>query len=247
MPHPATGRSLVWLTLMAGCAFLILVGLGLWQLARLDWKNELAATATARLEQAAGPLPADFTDIDALNFRHVTGSAQLIGETVLYRTGGSPTGRAGLRVLAPASFEGQAAPILLDLGWIPLDRKNDAIALPDSPIIVDGVLLAPEPSNWLTPDNNPATNSWKWLDLPAMAQALAVPALAPMLLRAERITAADGTPLPDETLERGPVTLELRNDHLQYALTWFTLAAAMAVIYVMLVRRNRRKKDKPTP
>lgn len=247
MARPASGRSLLWLTLVTGCAFLILLGLGFWQLARLDWKNELAATAAAQLEQAASGLPSDFTDIEALNFRHVTGSAQLIGERVLYRTGGSPTGRAGLRVLVPASFDGQTVPVLLDLGWIPLDHKDEPLSLPDGTITIVGVLLAPEPPNWLTPDNNPSTNSWKWLDLPAMAQALAVPSLAPMLLRAEQITTVDGAPLPDGVLERGPVTLELRNDHLQYALTWFTLAVAMAVIYVMLIHRNRRKKDKPTP
>lgn len=226
-------------TVIAGMVLAVLLGLGFWQLARLDWKAALIATAQERLDRPSTQLPQDLADAEALDFQRVSGQGTILGDGWLYLTGGSPSGRAGLRILAPARFDGNDTSVLVDLGWIPLDRRNETIQLP-SAIAITGVLRAPQEPGWLTPDNDPAGNAWKWLDIPAMATALDVPALAPMLLRAETLTLPDGSnALPD--LERDTTTIDLRNDHLQYALTWFALAFGLVVIYVVFVRRHLRE------
>lgn len=233
-------RSLLWPTLIAGIAVAALCGLGLWQLERMAWKSALIESMERQLAQPPVPLPRDLAELADLDFQRVTASGPLIGDRVLYYTASSPSGRAGLRALAPLRLADREAALLVDLGWLPIDRRGALIALPDGEIRVEGVLRVPEPPNWLTPANDPAGNAWKWLDLPAMAQALDLPPMAPILLRAERLAAADGAPVLTE-LERGPSTVELRNDHLQYAMTWFALAAAMAVVYLLFVRRRREK------
>lgn len=236
-------RSLFWPSLIAGCGVAVLCALGLWQLERLAWKSALIETLEHQLAEPPVPLPADLTGAPSLDFRRVTASGRLVGDRVLYLTAGSPTGRAGLRALAPLRLADRDEALLVDLGWLPINRKDEALALPGGELRLDGVLRAPEPPNWLTPVNDPLRNAWKWLDLPAMAAALDLPAVAPVMLRAERIDAADGTPVL-AGLERGPATAELRNDHLQYAVTWFALAAAMAVVYILFIRRDRRDRER---
>lgn len=223
----------------------VLVGLGAWQLVRLEWKTALIASAQERLAQPAVPVPDDLSQPEALDFQRVAARGALLGADVLYLTGGSPTGRAGLRLLAPMRVEGADQPLLIDLGWIPIDRKGEAVTLPAA-VAIAGVLRAPESPGWLTPANDPAGNAWKWLDFHAMAMALQQPALAPVLLRAEQVTLPDGSPaLP--MLERGTITIDLRNDHLQYALTWFALALGLLAIYVLFVRRHFRERRQPKP
>jgi surfeit locus 1 family protein len=68
--------------------------------------------------------------------------------------------------------------------------------------------------------------------LPAMAKAVGVPDTAPFYID------ADKTPNPGGWPQGGVTNLELPNDHLQYAITWFSLAIALVVIYVLYHRKN---------
>ena len=235
--------SLLWPTLIAAFGFVLLSSLGAWQLVRLGEKNALIEAASARLAEPAETLPASLVPPAPLDFRRVTAEGRLVGDRVLYRIGASPAGRAGLRAVAPLRLD-DGRSLLVDLGWLPLDRKGETIALPSVPVMVEGVLRKPEPPTWFTPANDPSGNAWRWLDLPAMAAALGIGEVEPMLLQAERIGAADAAPaLPG--LERGPVTADVANNHLQYAVTWFALAGGMAVIYLLFVSRHRSRKGVP--
>ena len=83
--------------------------------------------------------------------------------------------------------------------------------------------------NWLTPDNEPDKNFWFWIDIPAMARSAQVQ---------DRIVAdgyleADATPNPGGFPIGGQTPIDLPNDHLQYAITWYALAVALIVIYFL--------------
>jgi surfeit locus 1 family protein len=85
------------------------------------------------------------------------------------------------------------------------------------------------------PDNDPQRNVWFSYDLPAMAAALGVPALAPFYLEAALDPSrAEGAPLGGQT------RFQLPDNHLGYAFTWYALAIALAVIFVLSQRAGNR-------
>jgi surfeit locus 1 family protein len=88
--------------------------------------------------------------------------------------------------------------------------------------------------SWLVPDNRPDLNYWFWVDLPAMAKADGLDDVAPFYID------GDATPNPGGWPQGGVTPLELPNNHLQYAITWFALAAGMLVIYIVSLRQDRR-------
>jgi surfeit locus 1 family protein len=95
----------------------------------------------------------------------------------------------------------------------------------------------PETPGRFTPDNEPEANRWFWRDLGAMAQSMfqgEAVRLAPFFLEAERSEVPGGWP------EGGQTRLDIPNNHLQYAITWFLLAACLLVIYGAYVWKARR-------
>ena len=199
--------SLILATIAAGLALIMLLGLGAWQLARLEWKTALIETAKERLAQPPLPWPSEIEDAAALDYRRIETVFTPRTERLMFQPGGSPAGRAGLRVLAASDVEGASAPVLVDLGWIPLDMQQSSILLPEGPLQVTGTLRAPQEPNLLTPANDAAGGVWYWLDLPEMARILEVDALAPVVIRAERIRTADGTPTLVDFPLQGPTVL----------------------------------------
>jgi surfeit locus 1 family protein len=128
--------------------------------------------------------------------------------------------------------------VLVERGWVP-PEKRDAGARPQGnppgEVAVDGLLRLPPPAkpSWFVPANDPAEGQWFWIDLPAMARAAGVPEALPFYVEAGPAPNPGGLPVGGQT------RTELPNDHLQYAITWFSLAGALAVIYVILLRRER--------
>jgi surfeit locus 1 family protein len=145
-------------------------------------------------------------------------------------------------VLTPLRLASGAV-VLVERGWIPRDlrdRARRASGNPAGEVAVEGILrLAPEGRpGWFVPDNDPAKNEWYFLDLAAMARAAGVPDALPFYVEAGPAPNPGGYPLG------GQANTELRNEHLQYAITWYCLAAALAVIYLLLLRRERDTAEK---
>ena len=97
-------------------------------------------------------------------------------------------------------------------------------------VAVTGIVRVPETQATFTPDNEVGANRWFWRDLPAMARAIGAAEVAPFYLEAEKSDVPGGWP------EGGQTRVELPNNHLQYAITWFLMAAALLVIYGAYVR-----------
>jgi surfeit locus 1 family protein len=95
-----------------------------------------------------------------------------------------------------------------------------------------GVLRPPEPANFVTPANTP--ERWYWRDIPAMAKALGAARPAPVFLMAETST-NPGWP----ALEPRVLPAEIANRHLEYALTWYGLAGALACVYAAMLWKRR--------
>ena len=138
-------------------------------------------------------------------------------------------GRVGHHVLTPLVRQGGAA-VLVDRGWVPADRAHPATrreGQPAGPAEVAGIARyrGEDRPGWFTPDNRPAQGLWYWYDLPR-ARARARPRAAARRDRSGR-DAQSG-----RSADRRPGRAELPNNHLQYAITWYGLAAGLLGVWI---------------
>jgi cytochrome oxidase assembly protein ShyY1 len=101
-------------------------------------------------------------------------------------------------------------------------------------VALTGYIRFPEPAGVLTPAENPTKRLWFTRDHLAMAHALGWGEVAPFYIDLEAPVPSSGVPKP------GPLEVRLKDDHMQYAITWFTLAGAVVIAFAVWVRAQRR-------
>lgn len=221
--------------------FLVLIGLGNWQLDRKAWKEGLIATLGQRLAAAPSELPplqlwAGLTAA-ADEFHRVRFAAQLLPhEEALVFTSGSPfrpdLSGPGYWVFAPARLAGGGL-IVVDRGFVPEGRQDKATRTAgevDAVTDMVGVMRWPEQPGWFVPQADPGHNLWFVRDPKAIAQAKNWGEVAPFFIELESPQPPGGLPLP------GPLRVNLPDDHLQYAMTWFGLAAVLVISFAFWLR-----------
>ncbi len=222
-------RPTLWPTLISVPAFIVLVGLCVWQVQRLHWKQELIADREARVAAEPVALPAEGVDPASVDYRRVHLEGTFRHDKELFLGARSLNGNVGYQVLTPFELAGGGA-ILIDRGWVPVERKapeSRAEGQLAGPQAVDGIVRLAPGKAWMQPDNEPAHNMWFFVDLPAMKAASGVD------LRTDLYVDAGPAQNPGKYPVGGQTRIELPNDHLQYAITWGLLALALAVIYVL--------------
>lgn len=230
-------RPSLWPTVFTVPALAVLVALGVWQLQRLEAKTALLARIDARMAAPAVAMPGVIDDPGAWDYRRVTAEGVFLHERELHLTGRTYRGRAGFQIVTPLRRTDATAPgqvVLVNRGWVPLDRREPetrAEGLPAGPVSVTGVLRRPAGPGWMQPDDDPEANLWFGVDLPAMAAAAGI-APPPTLI----LEAAAG-PEPAVLPIGGQTRLDIPNNHLQYAITWFAFAVVLAAIYILYHRR----------
>jgi surfeit locus 1 family protein len=245
---PQCRRSTVGPGIAALILFAGLVALGFWQLDRKAWKEGLIDTLGQRLAAAPSdlPPPASWPGLAQVadEFRRVRFKAQLLpNEEALVFTSGSAfrpdVSGSGYWVFAPARLAGGGL-IVVDRGFVPEGRQNRATRAAgevDGAIDMVGVMRWPEASGWFMPAPDPGHNLWFVRDPLAIAQAKNWAAVAPFFIELESPPPPGGLPQP------GPLRVNLPNDHLQYALTWFGLAAVLAVCFAFWLRSRWREEN----
>lgn len=206
----------------------VLTWLGAWQLQRLAWKTAILAEIDMRLAAAPAAVPAapDPARDEYLRVR-VAGTVEP-GELDVYTS--APGRGVGYRAIAPFRLD-DGRTILLDRGFVPIAEK--AAARPTGPAVVEGVLHWPRETDGFTSAPDRAKNVWFARDVPLMAEALGT---LPVLL-VVAATDEPGAPVPM------PVTVNIPNNHLEYAVTWFGLALVWAVMTGYLLWRIKRRID----
>jgi surfeit locus 1 family protein len=233
-------RVKLWPTVFAVPIVLLCLGLGSWQVQRLFWKEGLIAERASAV--AAPPVSAAAISSagSSLEFHHVFDEGVFLNDREIFLGATSEGGVNGYQILTPLK-EPDGRIIFINRGFIPADLKNRAKRVAGEPagqVRVEGLLRLPPAGrpNWFLPDNRPDLNYWFWVDLPAMATAAGLDHVAPFYID------ADATPNPGGWPKGGVTRLTLPNDHLQYAITWFSLAVAMIVIYVLFHRRDAESR-----
>jgi surfeit locus 1 family protein len=237
------GGGVLDMTVCALAGVVILIGLGSWQLDRKAWKEDLIATLNARLGRAPEDLPprASWPRLrkESEEFRHVAFPAEFLdGEEALVYTVGSPlrsdVSGPGYWVFAPARLAGGSI-VLINRGFVPDDRKDPGVRAEGTPHgIVDivGVMRWPEARGSFTPADDPKKNVWYLRDSDSIATFKKWATAAPFYIDQEEPVPSGGWPKP------GKLQVHLPNDHLEYAMTWFGLALALAGVYVAWLGRR---------
>lgn len=237
-PHaaPPARRSLAGPAIAAALAFVLLVGLGVWQMRRLAWKEDLLARIEARIHQPPAPppprerwpalSPADY------DYRHVALRGRYLpGEALVFRPSAPAVADRGAgpgyQVFAPFALESGGI-VLVDRGFAPLAWKDQPALRsppPEGAVEVRGLMRPPEDRNLFTPPDEPDKGVWYTRDPASMAAALKLDQAAPFAVDADADPAAKGWP------RGGATELNIPNNHLSYALTWFGLAATLVVVF----------------
>ena len=240
----AAVKHFPWATLiLGGILFMILIGLGTWQVQRLHWKQDLLATIDARTH--AEPLSLNEVELQYgrtgdVDYTPVTATGEFMhdAERHFFATW---QGASGYYVYTPLRLE-TGRVVFVNRGFVPFDQKDPKTRQQGQVTglqTVEGLARNPLPGkpSMMVPDNDPDKNIFYWKDLRAMAILSDLDVdrgVLPFFID------ADARPNPGG-LPRGGVTMiNLPNSHLQYAITWYGLAAALAgVMGVMLYRRSR--------
>lgn len=208
--------------------FVTLVGLGFWQVDRGAWKQTIIAAADAGL--AAAPVPLTTPPGDDRAWQRVETAGTWVADGLVRIKPAILNGNVGADYAAPFRLA-DGGFIVVEIGWAP--DSAAAPTLDDGPQRLIGALKPAPKANMFRPDNIP-DYQWIWLEPTA-------------ILAAAGLTDAEASPLvlrlsaPPEGLIARPARPNFTDNHLQYALTWFGLAAVWAVI-AFLQLRGRRKR-----
>lgn len=230
--------GLFWPTVFAALGCLILLVFGTWQLQRLHWKqgliDRIERRATARPVPLAAVLEAwaATRDVEYMRVR-LSGRFSHGQERHLYA---AVEGQVGWRIVTPLETAGGRI-VLVDRGFVPdalKDPKARAAGQVQGEIVLTGLARASGRQGAFVPDNDAVRNMWYWRDLDGMAKSAVTPRrraeVVPFFVESEAGSVPGGWP------RGGATRLKLVNRHLEYAITWYGLAAALLVVYGFFAR-----------
>jgi surfeit locus 1 family protein len=252
----ARRRGVVGLGIFTALILALLLGLGFWQMQRRGEKHALIAALTERLAASPGALPS-VQQWSALTpardeFRRVSFSATFEpgSDAMVYSSGSAvriDISGPGTWAFLPARLsEGET--VVVNAGFVQntmqdraLEDRAVARLITGAPVVLTGYLRFPESAGILTPHENLANRLWFTRDHMAMAQKLGwdqAGRVAPFYVDLEAPVPESGIPKP------GPLDVHLKDDHMQYAITWFALAGAVVIAFATLLRGQ---SPKPAP
>jgi cytochrome oxidase assembly protein ShyY1 len=227
----------------------LFIGLGVWQLQRRVEKHALIAALTERLAVAPGalPLPTQWSALTPARdeFRRVsfTAAYEQLPDAMVYSSGSAvreDISGPGTWAFLPARLP-SGETVVVNAGFVPNTMQErspqDRAVKPlitGQPVMLTGYLRFPEKAGVLTPAENLARRLWFTRDHLAMAHALGWGEVAPFYIDLEQPVPASGIPKP------GPLEVHLKDDHMQYAITWFALAGAVLIAFAAWLRAQRR-------
>jgi cytochrome oxidase assembly protein ShyY1 len=247
----ATGRrrSAIGFGVFTLAIVTLCVSLGVWQLQRRAEKHALITALTERLAVAPMPLPssARWSGLAPAHdeFRRVSFAATYapLPDAMVYSSGSAvreDISGPGTWAFLPARLPGGET-IAINAGFVQntmQDRSQQDRAVTRlvtrEQVTLTGYIRFPEVAGVLTPPENPAKRLWFTRDHLAMARALGWGEVAPFYIDLEQPVPASGIPKP------GALEVHLKDDHMQYAITWFGMAGAVVIAFAAWLRTQRR-------
>ena len=200
----------------------VFIALGTWQIIRLDWKNNLIL----EIENSLKNPPVELTQSNKVNYLKIKTSGSVDFEKQIYLYNLNDTGTPGFEVLNPISINGEN--YLLNRGWIPFEKKDTPeINIIDQTNIV-GTIKIQGRKNIFKPDNDLKENYWFSLNREDILKFTGKKF-------SKYIIYLDGNyqlPKPKK------ITANISNNHKKYAMTWFSLAISILLLYLYFRKKN---------
>jgi surfeit locus 1 family protein len=236
-------KGLLWPAVMTLAALALLISLGNWQMRRLAWKEGLLAAISERTH--ASPVGLDeivWRDEKGgdIEYTRAKSSGRFLHDKELFLYSFDERHGPGYHVITPLQ-RADGKVLLVNRGYVPLDLKEAgkrAEGQIEGEVEIVGLVRRPETPNTFTPENNAAENMWYWRDLGPMTAALGLEPgnVMPFYLDAEaEPTSPGGWP------KGGTTRLQLTNRHLEYALTWYGLAATLIAVFAAYAATRWRR------
>ncbi|MEM8540050.1 MAG: SURF1 family protein [Pseudomonadota bacterium] len=238
-----TSNKWLWLALIFGAvALVILISLGTWQVKRLAWKEALLATIEERTNQQPLALANVLAKLQAgeeIEYTPVKtlGYFDHANEQHFFATF---DGLSGYYIYTPLMLEAERF-VFVNRGFVPFDMKDPGTR-PESLVSlsqdVTGLArsVPDDKAGWVVPDNDVEKNVFHWKDLDAMIERTGKPAEQFVPIFIDQDNKANPTQLP----VGGVTIIDLPNNHLQYAVTWYGLALTLIGVLGFYVVRHRR-------
>jgi surfeit locus 1 family protein len=214
-------------------ALLILLSLSLWQVKRLVWKTNLIEQRVSNFEGK----PKNLFDIKKPNeneFKKVFIEGQLLNNLEFFMPALSKNGNNGFHIIVPMEVEKKKL-ILFDTGWVPLAKKEKNKRLNNlikEKKIFTAVIRLPGRKGYFQPDNDNIKNFWFFVEPKLMEETISMKLENRFYLEAVD-NGPNGYPLGNQT------RIYLRNNHLQYAITWFLIALSLIGVFIFASIRKK--------
>ncbi|MCF4166526.1 SURF1 family protein [Zavarzinia compransoris] len=231
-------RPTLWPTIVTLVVLASLLALGTWQLQRREWKQGLIDALEAHRALPPVELPTTIEDPEAWRYRNVTVTGTFRHADEIHIIAYSAASKQGYQIVTPM-VRADGSTVLVNRGWIPTENREPETrpeSLVAGVVTVTGMARPGWPQNFFVPDNSPETNTWFWGDLPAMAKAAHAPDALPLFVEADKTPNPGGLPIGGQSV------VNLRNDHLEYAITWYALAVGIFTVYFLY---HFRPEDAP--
>ncbi len=245
---PKLSKKQIFFSLFCLASFLCLVALGVWQLERLKWKKSRIEYINLQLSLPAISFPISSDDINDVDneYRLIHLYGTLMNTQDMYVGPKYFDSVPGFHLITPMMmFDGTI--VLVNRGWVPTLKKYEDIGSvyrPSEIVSLIGMMRKGDKSGAFTPDNDPTQGLWYWTDLKSMVESV-------RQLNQENITRPVLVEvIEEEKTEKYPAPfskqITIRNDHLGYAITWFSLAFVVLVMYMVHFRSEitSRRKEK---
>lgn len=244
-PEPTAGgrrrfRPSLWATICTVVSLAILIALGSWQVQRLFWKEGEIEKRQSRVSAPAVPLPEGFPDPAGIEFTRVRLAGRFLHDEEFYLGARTENGRVGYHIVTPfALADGRV--ILVDRGWVPENRRDPATRAEgqlEGEVTLEGLLRTGgwKGFDFARPPNKPEERFYFWLDLPVMAEGVTEgPVITEVYIDAVASEVPGGLPIGGQT------RIQLNNDHLEYAITWYAFAVILAVIWFLYSYRREEE------
>jgi len=234
-------RPFLWPTLISLPILVLCLVLSVWQMERREWKRDILDRIAANQSAAPIALDALLSGGDPLRreYGKVAVSGTFLHDKEFHLAARSRGNDVGIQVVTPLRTDkGQI--ILFDRGWVPSEKKDQAKRAEGQvagTVKLVGVVRRTQVQRQFAPDNVPDKNVWFTVDVPLMrklAGGRPDAALDTFFVEADANRNPGGLPIGGQT------QLDIPNDHLQYAITWFLLAMALIGVYLSYHWENGR-------